>query len=274
MAIISATGFACLITGQITARRPVIKLRLLLDRQFGSVAMMGVVLGIAIYGTTYAIPQFLSAVAGYDSLQAGKVVLLSGIPSLLMMAMVPILLRRIDVRVAVASALVILSTSAMLDAELTIHSDGNAFVASQLLRGVGQILGFLFLNQACVRSVPVSDAGDASGLFNAVRNLGGSLALAGISIIQDQRLWFHSRRLEETLHANSPVVQDYLASTSQTVGSEAAGLRVIAMQIQQQALVMTYNDIFWVMSVGILLVLPLVFFLRPLPRNAPPAAMH
>mgnify|MGYP001044205722 CR=1 FL=1 len=274
MAIISATGFASLITGQLTARRPVIKLRLLLDRQFGSVALMGVVLGIAIYGTTYAIPQFLAAIAGYDSLQSGKVVLLSGIPSLLMMAMVPILLRRIDVRVAVASSLFILSTSALLDADLTIHSTGSAFTISQLLRGVGQILGFLFLNQACVRSVPVTDAGDAAGLFNSVRNLGGSLALAGISIIQDQRLWFHSRRLEETLHANSPAVQDYVSSTAQMVGSDQGGLRLIAMQIQQQALVMTYNDIFWVMSMGILMVLPLVFFLRPLPKNAPPAAMH
>ncbi|MGK3833521.1 hypothetical protein, partial [Enterococcus faecium] len=74
----------------------------------------------------------------------------------------------------------------------------------------GQILGMLFLSQACVRSVPPQEAGDASGLFNSVRNLGGSFALAGISILQDTRMWFHSRRIEETINANSIAVQDYV----------------------------------------------------------------
>jgi hypothetical protein len=59
-----------------------------------------------------------------------------------------------------------------MDCDLTAGSDGGNFVVSQLMRGVGQILGMLFLSQACVRSVPREDAGDASGLFNSVRNLG------------------------------------------------------------------------------------------------------
>jgi MFS transporter, DHA2 family, multidrug resistance protein len=274
MALVSLVGFACLFVGQATAKRPIIKLKLLLDRQFGSVALMGVVLGIVLYGTSYAIPQFLAAVAGYNALQSGKVVLLSGIPSLFMMAIVPILLRTVDVRIAVASGLVIMGGSALMDATLTIGSDGGDFTSSQLLRGVGQILGMLFLSQAVVRSVPPEDAGDASGLFNSVRNLGGSLALAGISILQDQRVWFHSRRLEEGLHANAPAVQDYVAALGQQMGGQPAALRLIGQQIQGQALVMTYNDIFWIMGVGTLAVLPLVLFLRPLPKDAAPAAVH
>jgi MFS transporter, DHA2 family, multidrug resistance protein len=274
MALVSTVGFAFLFAGQITARRPIIKLKLLLDRQFGSVALMGMVLGIVLYGTSYAIPQFLASIADYNALQSGKVVLLSGIPSLFMMAIVPILLRKIDVRIAVGSGLLIMGVSALMDATLTINSDGVDFTTSQLLRGVGQILGMLFLSQAVVRSVPPEDAGDASGLFNSVRNLGGSLALAGISILQDQRLWFHSRRLEEGLNANSLAVQDYVAGLSQQTGGQSAALRLLGQQIQGQALVMTYNDIFWIMGVGTLAVLPLILFLRPLPKDAAPAAMH
>jgi DHA2 family multidrug resistance protein len=252
-----------------TAQRPVIKLKLLLDRQFGAVALMGMVLGIVLYGTSYAIPQFLASIADYNALQSGKVVLLSGIPSLFMMAIVPILLKRIDIRIAVGSGLVIMGSAALMDANLTIVSDGSDFTASQLLRGVGQILGMLFLSQAVVRSVPPQDAGDASGLFNAVRNLGGSLALAGISILQDTRLWFHSRRIEETLSANSVAVQDYVRG----LGGPSS-IPLIERQIQGQALVMTYNDIFWIMGVGTFVVLPLILFLRPLPKDAAPAAMH
>lgn len=274
MALVSATGFVLLFTGQVVARRPVIKLSLLLDRQFGSVALMGVVLGIVLYGTSYAIPQFLSGVPGYNALQSGEVVLLSGLPSLFMMAIVPILLKRIDIRLAVGAGLVIMATASFLDAHLTVASTGGDFTVSQLMRGVGQILGMLFLSQAVVRSVPREDAGDASGLFNAVRNLGGSLALAGISIIQEQRMWLHSRRIEETMNANSPAVQAYLASASQRVGGTPAALGLISQQIQGQALVMTFNDIFWIMGAGTIVVLPLVFFLRPLAKDAAPAAMH
>jgi DHA2 family multidrug resistance protein len=174
MALVSGLGFVSIAIGQFTAKRPVIKLRLLADRQFGAVAMMGIVLGIVLYGTSYAIPQFLALISGYNALQSGKIVLLSGIPSLFMMAIVPILLKRIDVRIAVASGLLIMGTSALFDTDLSIVSDGSNFVASQLLRGVGQILGMLFLSQACVRSVSREDSGDASGLFNAFRNLGAA----------------------------------------------------------------------------------------------------
>ena len=274
MALTSVVGFVLLFLGQATARRPIIKLKLLLDRQFGSVALMGVVLGIVLYGTSYAIPQFLAAIAGYNALQAGKVVLLSGIPSLFMMAIVPILLRTIDIRIAVASGLVIMGASALIDAELTIGSAGADFTVSQLMRGVGQILAMLFLSQAVVRSVPPEDAGDASGLFNAVRNLGGSLALAGISILQDQRSWLHTRRIEESLSANDPTVQSYVGGLAQAVGDGTAGLRLLSQQIQGQALVMTFNDIFWIMGVGTLAVLPLVLFLKPLPARAGPAMVH
>nr|WP_239017038.1 MDR family MFS transporter [Sphingomonas ginkgonis] len=275
MALVSAAGFTMLFVGQVRAKRPVIKLSLLLDRQFGSVALMGMVLGVVLYGTSYAIPQFLAAVADYNALQSGKVVLLSGIPSLFMMAIVPILLRTVDVRIAVAGGLLIMGLAALLDAHLTIDSAGADFTVSQLLRGVGQILGMLFLSQAVVRSVPPEDAGDASGLFNAVRNLGGSFALAGISILQEGRVWLHSRRIEEGLTANSPAVQSYVSGVSQAVGGDAAAFRLISQQVQGQALVMAFNDIFWIMGIGTFLVLPLVLFLRPFPKDAAPAAvMH
>ena len=274
MAILTVVGFVMLFYGQFTAKRPVIKLSLLLDRQFGSVALMGVALGVVLYGTSYAIPQFLAAIAGYNSLQSGQVVLLSGIPSILLMPFVPLLIRYVDIRIAVALGMGIMGISAYLETSLTAASVGSDFTESQLMRGVGQILGMLFLSQAVVQSVPPEDAGDASGLFNAMRNLGGSFALAGISILQQDRLWLHSRRIEESLNANSADVQNYLSGLSNAVGGEAAGLRLLGQQIQKQALVMTYNDIFFAMSLVTLAVVPLVLFLRPLPRNASLAGMH
>ncbi|MGE4304435.1 MAG: MDR family MFS transporter [Novosphingobium sp.] len=265
--IISVVGFGMLFSGQLLARRPVIKLSLLLDRQFGAVALMGLVVGMMLYGTAYVIPQFLAAIADYNALQSGQIVLLSGIPSLILMPLTPMLIKHIDIRIAVSCGLIIMATSCFIDTVLTVDAVGHDFVHSQLLRGVGVILGFLFLNQAAIAAVSPDDAGDAAGLFNAVRNLGGSLALAGIATVQDQRNWLHSRRLEETLSANSGSVQDYIASLSQAMGGHDTAMRMLAATIQRQALVMTYNDIFWMLGVGIIAVIPLVLFLRPLPTG-------
>ncbi|MFB9051094.1 DHA2 family efflux MFS transporter permease subunit [Sphingobium indicum] len=273
MSIVSGVGFILLFAGQYFAKRPVIRLKLLLDRQFGAVALMGLVIGMMLYGTAFVIPQFLAAIAGYDALQSGRIVLLSGIPSLMLMPLTPLLIRHLDIRIAVGAGLFIMATSCWVDTVLTNQAVGHDFVESQLLRGIGSVFGFLFLNQAAIASVPREDAGDAAGLFNAVRNLGGSLALAGIATIQDQRSWLHSRRMEESLSANSGQVQDYIGGLAHSLGGQDAALRSLSGTIQREALVMTYNDIFTMLAVGIIAVLPLVLFLRPLPKGQA-VAMH
>jgi len=274
LSLLSAFGVGLLIAGQFLAKRPVIRLRLLFDRQFGSVVVMAVVLGVVLYGTSYVIPQFLAVIADYNALQSGHVVLLAGIPSMILMPFTPFLLRNVDIRIAVTFGLLVMALSCWLDTTLTAEATGADFFESQLLRGVGTIFVMVFLNQAAIRSVSREMAGDAAGLFNAARNIGGSLGLAMLATLQDQRNWVHNRRLEETLSANSVQVQDYIASTAQMFGSPDAAIRMMGNIIQQQALVMTYADMFWLLSIGILAITPLVFFLRPLPQGGAPVAAH
>jgi DHA2 family multidrug resistance protein len=273
LTLLSLFGFGLLFAGQFISKRPVIRLKLLLDRQFGSVVVMALVLGIVLYGTSYVIPQFLAIIADYNALQSGHIVLLAGIPSMILMPFTPFLLRHIDIRIAVTFGMLVMAASCWLDTTLTAESTGSDFVHSQLLRGVGTIFVMLFLNQAVIRSVPRELAADAAGLFNAARNIGGSIGLAMLGTLQDQRDWLHARRLEETLSANSLNVQDYVSQTGQMLGSPDAAIRMIGNLIQQQALVMTYADMFWLLSVGILLITPLVLFLRPLPQHGP-VVMH
>ena len=274
LTVMSLIGFAMVIAGQFISKRPVVRLSLLFDRVFGSVVVMATMLGMVLYGSAYVIPQFLAAVADYNALQSGQIVMISGIPMLVLMFLTPVLMRVFDIRVAVIIGLLLLALSCFVDTGLTADAVGSDFVESQLLRGTGTVLAFVFLNQAAISSVPVEFAGDASGLFNAARNIGGSLALASIATIQDQRLWFHSRRIEETLQANSVMVQDHMAATSQSLGGMDAALQSIAGTISRQALVMTYNDMFWLLTIGILLVTPLVLVLKPLPKEISAAPAH
>lgn len=273
LTIITLIGFALLTYGQLYARKPVLKLRLMLSRQFASVVVMALALGMVMYGSTFVIPQFLALIADYNALQTGQVIFLMGVPAFFMMPIVPFMMRHVDIRLAVGAGLAIMAFSCFVSTSLTTESAGEAFTGGQLLRGVGMILTMLFLNQATIASVSKEDAGDASGIFNAARNLGGSFALAALASFQDQRMWLHSRRMEETLWANDPRLQDYLAGMSHALGSAEAAVQSLAGTIQQQAFVMTYNDIFWAMTLATLATLPLVLFLRPLPKGLS-LAMH
>jgi DHA2 family multidrug resistance protein len=274
LSVCSVLGFASLLLGQMTAKHPVIRLSLLLDRQFSGVVVMSMAAAMVIYGTAYVIPQFLVVISGYNALQSGWIVALSGVPMMLMMPFTPWMLRNINIRVSVSFGMALLALSAFMETGITPLSAGDSFAVSQVLRGIGLICTMMFLNQAVIRSVPPEQASDAAGLYNASRNLGGSLALAAIAVIQDQRLWLHARRMEETLRANSPLVHGSLADQAKLFGGQDAALRMLESTIQIQALTMTYADLFWLLTVGVLVVMPLVFLLRPLPDSAAPAAAH
>jgi len=177
------------------------------------------------------------------------------------------MIRRIHIRIAVGVGMLLMAISCFVSISLTAQSGGAVFTEGQLIRGVGMILSMMFLNQATVASVAKADAGDASGIFNAARNLGGSFALAGLASFQDQRIWHHSRRMEESLNANSVSVQNHLDGLARNFGGMDGAMAMLSRTIQREAFVMTYNDVFLAMGILTLATVPLVVFLKPLPKN-------
>jgi DHA2 family multidrug resistance protein len=282
MSIASVVGLAVVAIAQFTSRRPVIKLRLMLNRSYASVVILVTAVGMAFYGVLYVIPQFLSGIAGYNAEQSGRVLFISGLPAFMMMPFLPLLLGKVNIRLLVFGGLTCFTVSCFLDIHLTAQSSGSSFTVSQLLRGLGQILCFMPLNQASVGAVSREDTPDASGLFNMARNLGGSMGLAVIGVFVDRRVEAHADDIRAGLDANSPLLQDRLAS--QAAGFAARGgdlaygynqaLQQLANTIHQQALVMTYSEAFWALGVGLFLMMPLILLLRPPPRMGGPMGGH
>ncbi|MGW8141450.1 DHA2 family efflux MFS transporter permease subunit [Sphingomonas zeae] len=276
LAGVSAVGFVLLFLGQLLSEKPVIKLALLLDRSFAAVFLGALAVGAILFGISYLIPQYLSSVAGYNAFQAGQIVLINGVPMLLLMPLLPLLIKTVDVRIAVGAGMLIMGAGCFVDTNLNPDSAGEAFYIGQITRGFGQMLALLFLNQAAVSSVSADDASDASGLFNAARNLGGSFALAMVTIMQEKRTFLHERRLEETLSRTSERVQDYIragtAGRSDMADAMTRTLRVLSQQITQQATVMTYNDLFFIFAVLTCVLAPVCLLLRPLDTSKPMAA--
>jgi len=276
LTIISAVGLLVLGIAQFTSKRPVIKLRLLNNRSYASVILIIISVGMVLYDILYVLPQFLSGVAGYNAEQSGWVLALSGLPAFLMMPILPRILGRGDTRIIVACGLLCFAVSCFLDIHLTAQSGGGDFLLSQLLRGVGQMLSFMPLNQASVASVAREDIPDAAGLFNMARNLGGSIGLALLGVFIDRRVENHADSIRASVSANSSLLQERIASQAgffaERGGDPAFGqqqaIAQLGAQIHQQAMVMTYSDCFWILGAGLIFLLPLVLLLRARPMMA------
>jgi DHA2 family multidrug resistance protein len=158
----------------------------------------------------------------------------------------------------------------MLDITLTAQSVGHDFYGSQLLRGFGQMLAMTPLNRISMSSVSQAEAGDAAGLYNMARNLGGSVGLALLRTFLDRRNAFHDEIIRESLTANSAAGQDHIAASAAGFlaqhGDKAfAKLQAVGQltaQIQEQAAVITYSETFYVLGVALLLCIPLALLLK------------
>jgi DHA2 family multidrug resistance protein len=277
LSLASLMGFLVLFVAQKTSSDPVIKLTLLRNSAFASATLIGLVVGAAVYGATFIVPQFLSGIAGYNPRQAGGIMALSAVPVFLLVPILPRIVGRFDPRLMVSLGLAFFALSCFADVGLSPDSTGSDFTISQLLRGFGQILAMMPLNLVSMAAIGRENAADGAGIFSMARNLGGSIGLALSGIFIDQRSAVHSNTIRESLTANALRGQARLAADgiSQGIDATTAKLRAIAQLsglIEKNALVMTYSDCFWLLGVLILATTPVVLLLRRPKQSAATAA--
>jgi DHA2 family multidrug resistance protein len=268
LSLVSLLGFVAMVVAQKTSLDPVIKLALLRNGAFASATFIALVVGAAAYGTTFIVPQFLSGVAGYNPRQAGGIMALAAIPVFVLIPILPRIIGRFDTRLMVTLGLLCFAASCFVDIDLGPDSAGGDFTLSQLMRGVGQILAAMPLNQASMAAIGRENAADGAGIYSMARNLGGSIGLALCGVFIDRRSAVHSDTIRETVTANSLIGQARLAGDGIAQGIDAATARLRAIAqlsslIEKHALVMTYNDCFWILGFCLVAITPVVLLLRP-----------
>ena len=269
LAVCSVIGVFMLSVAQFTSRDPIVKLRLLRNRAFAGVTLIVMVVGAIMFGVLYLIPQFLAIVSGYNAEQAGMVMVISGLPAFLLIPFLPRMMGRLNVKMMVGTGILLIAASCFVDSGVTALSGGGDFVESQTLRGFGQILVMLPLNQSALASVLRENAADAAGIYNMARNLGGSLGLAIMGVLIDQRTQQHASMIGESVTANSPEAWERLRSMGSSLlgyGDTAYGqtraMANLSAEILRQATVMTYGDCFWLLALACMAILPLIVLLR------------
>ncbi len=135
LSVAAVLGVAGLAAGQFVAPRPVVRLRLLSNKNYANVIFIMFVFSAAFYCVAFLLPQFLAGIAGYDAEQSGAIMLVSGLPAFLMMPILPRLLGKVDMRILIIAGLSCFAISCLLDIALTADSVGTISMARSYYAG-------------------------------------------------------------------------------------------------------------------------------------------
>ncbi len=263
----------------VTRRDPLVELRAFADKNFAFGSLFSFVLGIGLYGSVYLIPLFLGRVRGYDSLQIGETMFVTGAAMFLSAPVAGALARKLDLRWMLAFGLALFGGGLWWMAHLTADSAFWELFGPQAMRGFAMMFIMLPVNQIALGSLPPSALKNASGLYNLMRNLGGAVGLALINTIATSRLANHVAHLQEQVTWAGPGAMRFIdgltAAMTPGKGSAAslAALKRVGMIVQQQALTLTYNDVLLLMAGTFFLALPLTFLLSK-PKVGPAVEAH
>jgi DHA2 family multidrug resistance protein len=186
------------------------------------------------------------------------------------------LVRRFDPRAVLALGGVTLVFALHWMAQLSVLSSDQQLFWPLVVRAVGSGLMFLPLNLASISPIPKADVAKATGLFNLTRLLGGSIGVALMSTILDQRLAFHRSILASHVVATDPRTSERIDALTHMFASQGASklvahgraLAVLERGVLRQASVLSLNDTFLITAALVLLILPLVLLLGRPPRSA------
>jgi MFS transporter, DHA2 family, multidrug resistance protein len=255
-------------------QRPIVDLRAFRDRNFAIGSFYSFALGVGLYGSVYLLPLFLARIRGYNSLQIGLVMIVTGACQFLSAPLAGALSKKLEPRILLAMGLTLFGTGVWLNSFLTNQSSFWELLLPQAVRGVSLMLCFLPINMLALGTLPPEEVKNASGLYNLMRNLGGAIGLALINTVLIDRFALHQSRLAEHISAANPSLQGFLDQATQRFA--ASGLadpslsawRLLADMVGREAMVMTFNDALLVMAS----VFGLALVLMPLVRKPRAAA--
>ena len=252
VAIVSAVSAVVFFIRVLTARAPIVDLRAFANRNFAVGSLFSFVLGIGLYGLTYLYPVYLAQVRGYDALMIGETMFVSG---LVMFVTAPIagqLNEKFDPRFILVAGFIFFAIGTWQMTYITSDWDFWELMWPQVFRGVGLMFAIIPVTNTALGTLPVERVKNASGLFNLMRNLGGAIGLAAINTAFNDRLDLHLSRLHDAVNSSSVPATETLSNlATQFQGSDARmqALKALTAMVRLQAEVMSYADVFLLLTV-------------------------
>jgi DHA2 family multidrug resistance protein len=280
-AFTSVLCFAGFIIRELYTEHPIVDLRVLKNRNFSAGVLMITTLGAVLYGTTAALPIFLQTLMGYPALESGLALSPRGIGALVTTALVGRLVGRVRNRVLITLGFFLLALSSFWLGNINLQIDRWDVIWPSVLNGVAISFIFTPLTTAAVGHLRQEQMGNATGIYNLMRNLGGSFGIALVSTLLVRRAQVHQALMVGHLTPFDPIYNERLAVTSQALASQSGAVLAHAQaqgliygSLLNQASLWAFVENFRLFGVVCIACIPLVLLFKRVGKKGPTPAGH
>ena len=259
-----------LVIRELLVSNPIVDFRIFKERSYTAGVLLMTLLGFVLYGSLVIMPVMLQTLLGYSAVEAGNAMAPRGVGTLAVMPLVVFMITRIDARKILAAGFILSGVTFFWLAQLNMNAGYWDIFWPQFFQGMG--LGMLFTPLATVSMdrISLQQMGNATSLFNLMRNIGGAAGIAVVQTMLVRQRQTHTNSLVAHVTGYDLASQQFLASMKSAFiarGSDA----VTAVErsygaafglVQRQAAMMAFIDVFWGMGIVFLLLLPLILLMR------------
>jgi MFS transporter, DHA2 family, multidrug resistance protein len=267
---LAAISLITFIVHELEHPNPVVDLRVFKNRSYTAGTGLNFLLGLAVFGASYLFSLYCGAVMHYEALDIGHIFLYAGASQIFLMPLIGKMANRVDPRFMLVFGVGTTALALWLISQLTAEAAFFDLVFPNIVRSLGLAFVFIPVSVAALSDLPLAQRGNATGLFNLTRELGGSLGTAWMGKIVADGIAVHSAHLSEHVSPTNPIVQDRWRAIAE------AGMDPIATlmgRVTREAMVMSFEDGFRITAVAIGLGIVMVMLLkRPLPQGGPSGA--
>jgi DHA2 family multidrug resistance protein len=279
--LIAVVALIAFVIWELRTKDPIVNLRVLSNRNFAVGTALIATVGIALYGTTALLPLFLQTLLNYPALQSGLAVSPRGIGAIVSMVLVGRLIGKVDGRYLIVFGFGILAVSTYFLSDINLQITIASITWPQVFSGFA--LGFVFVPLTVIATGTLSNEqiGNATGIYNLMRNVGGSFGIAAVTTMLARGTQTHQAAMVSHLTPYDPVFQQRLsalASNFATNGSAVTAMQqaygAVYQTLVRQATLLAYIDNFRFLAFMCVICLPAGFLFKKVRARAGPAAMH
>ena len=266
-ALIAFVSLVLLVYFELKSKQPIVNLRLFKDKSFTSGNLLMFTFGFCLYSTLVMIALLLQTLMGYDATLAGMVLAPGGVATLVTMPFVGIALKKFDGRRIIFTGLVIGSVSMFMMSRFTLDASYWDFMFPRVLLGFGLAMVFVPLTTLTFSTISREQMGNATGFFNLLRNIGGSVGIGFATTMISRYSQFYQTVLVSHINPYNPIFQQRLSNIQAGLAlrgntQDKAAISAIYRQVQRQAAMLAYNRIFFILCIAFIVVAPLLFLLN------------
>jgi DHA2 family multidrug resistance protein len=262
-------------------KQPLVNLRVLKDRNFLVGCTLIFLFGIAIYSTVVVLPLFYQELLGYTAFTAGMVVAPRGLGAICGMPVIGYLSNKVDPRYLLTFGFAIFGLTTLYFGSITLGVSPFTLFLPILITGFGLSFVFVPISTAAYGTLSNEQMGNASGIFNLLRNVGGSIGISIATTLLTRCTDAHQNELTNYMPQSGLAYQNTLAGTqhflANHVGKANAGYAAKASLYQmlgQQSAYWAFIDVFRWLSLLALACIVAVWFFKKVKPGKPPAGVH